>query len=106
MTPTKSSLDPTRCGGGHSTSSRSRTLALLCVRRRMKMKGPCPDVEAARAAASLFDPGRLVLARHAAGLRQTELASRIGVTPAAISQFEHGTSRPSSRTVAQLSLAL
>jgi Zn-dependent peptidase ImmA (M78 family)/transcriptional regulator with XRE-family HTH domain len=60
----------------------------------------------ARSAAALFDPGRLQLARQAAGLRKNELAERVGVTPAAISQFEHGRANPSAATVAKLALAL
>ena len=59
-----------------------------------------------RGAADLFDPARLTLAREAAGLTQTELAKRIGVTPGAISQFERGYSRPTMATVRELSLAL
>jgi Zn-dependent peptidase ImmA (M78 family)/transcriptional regulator with XRE-family HTH domain len=60
----------------------------------------------ARSAAALFHPGRLELARQAAGLRKNELAERVGVTPAAISQFEHGRANPSASTLAKLALAL
>ena len=60
----------------------------------------------ARSAAALFHPERLELARQAAGLRKNELAERVGVTPAAISQFEHGRASPSPPTLAKLALAL
>src|SRR5689334_21525514 len=60
----------------------------------------------ARSAAAVFHPERLELARQAAGLRKNELAERIGVTPAAISQFEHGRATPSPVTLAKLALAL
>lgn len=60
----------------------------------------------ARGAAALFDPARLRLAREAAGLRKVELARRIEVSPAAVSQFEHGTSRPSTQTLSRLALTL
>jgi Zn-dependent peptidase ImmA (M78 family)/DNA-binding XRE family transcriptional regulator len=60
----------------------------------------------ARSAAALFQPERLELARQAAGLRKNELADRIGVTPAAISQFEHGRASPSAATLAKVALAL
>lgn len=60
----------------------------------------------ARAAAALFDPQRLQLAREVAGLRKIHLAERVGVTAAAISQFEHGASRPSPATLGKLALTL
>jgi Zn-dependent peptidase ImmA (M78 family)/transcriptional regulator with XRE-family HTH domain len=60
----------------------------------------------ARSAAALFHPERLELARQAAGLLKNELAERVGVTPAAISQFEHGRAKPSAATLAKLALAL
>lgn len=60
----------------------------------------------ARSAAALFHAERLELARQAAGLRKNELAERVGVTPAAISQFEHGRANPSPATLAKLALAL
>jgi Zn-dependent peptidase ImmA (M78 family)/transcriptional regulator with XRE-family HTH domain len=56
--------------------------------------------------ASVFDPTRLRIARQAAMLRKNELATRIGVSPAAISQYEKGSSSPSPRVVAALALAL
>lgn len=64
-----------------------------------------------RAAASsdvamLFDGGRLTLARQLAGLRKNGLATLIGKTPTAVAFYESGSKKPSSATVAQLSLAL
>lgn len=46
------------------------------------------------------------LARRLNGLRRTELADRVDVTPAAISQFERGQARPTLPVVAGLALAL
>ncbi len=60
----------------------------------------------ARAAAALFDPERLTLAREAAGLTKAALAESAGVTPAAISQFESQANRPSIATVGKLAWAL
>jgi Zn-dependent peptidase ImmA (M78 family)/transcriptional regulator with XRE-family HTH domain len=59
-----------------------------------------------RSAASLFDATRLRLARQAAMLRKKELAERIDVSAAAVSQYEKGLTTPSPRVVAALSLAL
>lgn len=53
-----------------------------------------------------FDPWRLQLAREALGRTKVELASEIGVSAAAISQFEHGSSRPAPATLKRLALAL
>jgi Zn-dependent peptidase ImmA (M78 family)/DNA-binding XRE family transcriptional regulator len=60
----------------------------------------------ARSAAALFHPERLELARQAAGLRKNELAERVGISAAAISQFEHGRANPSAVTLAKIALAL
>lgn len=53
-----------------------------------------------------FDPWRLRLAREAVGLKKVELAEEVGVSAAAISQFEHGASRPAPATLKRLALAL
>jgi Zn-dependent peptidase ImmA (M78 family)/transcriptional regulator with XRE-family HTH domain len=58
------------------------------------------------AAASDFNPDRLILAREAQGMRQQDLAERVEATQSAISQFESGAVKPSPETVARLSLAL
>ena len=60
----------------------------------------------ARGVASVFDPMRLRIARHAAMITKKELAHRIGVTPAAVSQYENGTILPSTKATAALALAL
>ena len=54
---------------------------------------------------SVFDPERLRLAREDAGLRKNELALAVGVSPAAISQFESGRSAPRSSTLGAIALA-
>lgn len=59
-----------------------------------------------RAVAPVFDPTRLKLAREARGLTKGELAREIGVTPAAVGQFERGAARPKASTLAQLALVL
>jgi Zn-dependent peptidase ImmA (M78 family)/transcriptional regulator with XRE-family HTH domain len=61
---------------------------------------------AARASSTLFDPERLRLARQAAGLRKNELAQKLDVSPAAITQYEQGQTRPRPAVVAAISLAL
>jgi Zn-dependent peptidase ImmA (M78 family)/transcriptional regulator with XRE-family HTH domain len=53
-----------------------------------------------------FQAGRLRLARELRGLNQVELATRAGVTSAAISQFEGGTTPPSASTLSALAEAL
>lgn len=57
-------------------------------------------------AAERFSADRLRLARQCAGLRKNELAGEIGLTPAAITQYEQGQVRPRPRVVAALALAL
>jgi Zn-dependent peptidase ImmA (M78 family)/transcriptional regulator with XRE-family HTH domain len=55
----------------------------------------------------LFDGARLRLAREARAWTQKELARQIGeVTPAAISQFESGDSKPSAQTLTRVAEAL
>jgi Zn-dependent peptidase ImmA (M78 family)/transcriptional regulator with XRE-family HTH domain len=56
--------------------------------------------------AALFDGARLTLARHLAGLRKSELASRVEKSPAAVAAWESGAKRPTAATVAQLALSL
>lgn len=64
------------------------------------------NLEQTRAYAAIFDPFRLKLARELEGLRKTELAKRIGITPAALSQYESGVIKPSAGTLAKLAIAL
>ncbi|WP_134765042.1 XRE family transcriptional regulator [Nocardioides sp. 1609] len=54
----------------------------------------------------LFQPERLRLARDVEKVSQTALAGAIGVTPAAISQFESGETNPSEDKVAAMADAL
>ena len=61
------------------------------------------DLETARL---LFDGQRLAQARQFQGLLKGELATEIGVTPAAIGQFESAVARPSQATLGRLALAL
>lgn len=53
-----------------------------------------------------LDPWRLQLAREALGYTKVELANEVGVSAAAISQFEHSSSRPAPATLKRLALAL
>ena len=55
---------------------------------------------------ALFDGGRLTLAREYARLRKVELARMLDVTPAAITQYEQGKTRPGRATLAAISLQL
>jgi Zn-dependent peptidase ImmA (M78 family)/DNA-binding XRE family transcriptional regulator len=61
------------------------------------------DLETVRA---LFDGRRLAQARQMARLLKGELAIEVGVTAAAIGQFEKGDARPSLGTLGKLTLAL
>jgi Zn-dependent peptidase ImmA (M78 family)/transcriptional regulator with XRE-family HTH domain len=63
------------------------------------------DSESA-AAALLFDGGRLTQARHLRRRLKGEVAADVGVTAAAIGQFERGDVRPRPATVAKLAMAL
>jgi Zn-dependent peptidase ImmA (M78 family)/DNA-binding XRE family transcriptional regulator len=49
-----------------------------------------------------FEPARLRLARELHGWSQAELARKLGLTPAAVSQFESGAAKPSPETCEQL----
>ena len=53
-----------------------------------------------------FEPSRLRLARELREWSQSELATRLGVTAAAISQFESGTTAPSNDTLLRLTTVL
>jgi Zn-dependent peptidase ImmA (M78 family)/DNA-binding XRE family transcriptional regulator len=60
----------------------------------------------ARDARRLFDGNRLRLARELRGYSRQELGRRIDVSGAAISQFELGDARPTTKTLAELATAL
>jgi Zn-dependent peptidase ImmA (M78 family)/transcriptional regulator with XRE-family HTH domain len=53
-----------------------------------------------------FEQTRLRAARELAGLSQAQLARKVGLTPAAISQFESAATRPSTETISLLSREL
>jgi Zn-dependent peptidase ImmA (M78 family)/transcriptional regulator with XRE-family HTH domain len=59
-----------------------------------------------RLAAALFDGERLSLARLYRGLQKVDVAKQLGLTPAAIGQYEQGRTRPSAAVVAALALHL
>ncbi|WP_310568612.1 XRE family transcriptional regulator [Gemmatimonas sp.] len=64
------------------------------------------DLDALAACLDAFNPARLVLAREASNLEVKDLAARIGTTPSAISQFEHGAAKPKIETLLRLALAV
>ena len=53
-----------------------------------------------------FDGGRLTQARLSRGLRKKDLADLVGVTPAAVGQYEQGVSFPGVSVIGELSIAL
>lgn len=53
-----------------------------------------------------FDPARLTQARHLAGRSKKEVAEFIGVSPAAIGQYEIGATRPRPELIPRLAEAL
>jgi Zn-dependent peptidase ImmA (M78 family)/DNA-binding XRE family transcriptional regulator len=53
-----------------------------------------------------FDAARLTLARERSGLTKRDLAARVGVTAAAITQFERRQSRPSAETLTRMAAEL
>jgi Zn-dependent peptidase ImmA (M78 family)/transcriptional regulator with XRE-family HTH domain len=55
---------------------------------------------------SAFEPARLRVARELVGMSQNQLANQVGLSAAAISQYESGSARPSSETAAALGVAL
>ncbi len=57
-------------------------------------------------AANAFQPHALGTARRWRRMRRNELAARIGVTPATVSQYERGQACPSTAVLARLALAL
>ena len=56
--------------------------------------------------ASTFEPIRLRVSRELIGLSQNQLAAKVCLSPAAISQFESGATRPSPETLDALGEAL
>jgi Zn-dependent peptidase ImmA (M78 family)/transcriptional regulator with XRE-family HTH domain len=66
---------------------------------------PLPPDRTAEVAA-FFDGARLTLARHLAGLRKSDLAALIDMSPTAVAAWESGAKRPTAATVARLALSL
>lgn len=58
------------------------------------------------AVARAFDPGRLTQARRVRGITKTELHRLVGVSAAAVGQYERGEKRPRPDTVVALATAL
>ncbi len=58
------------------------------------------------AVARVFEPARLTQARVLAGLTKKDLAAAVGVTPAAISQYESAVSTPRPQMLAELARLL
>ena len=56
--------------------------------------------------AAFFDGARLTLARHLAGLRKSDLATRVDKSATAVAAWESGAKRPTAVTVAELALSL
>lgn len=63
--------------------------------------GPDP-----RAVADFFDPSRLTQARHLAGLTKKAVADQIGVSAAAMGQYETGVTRPRPEPLTRLAEVL
>ncbi|MEW2498240.1 XRE family transcriptional regulator [Streptomyces nodosus] len=59
-----------------------------------------------RAVTDAFDPARLTQARRLAGLTKKDVAEHLGVTPAAVGQYETGVSRPRPDLVPQMAKVL
>lgn len=65
------------------------------------MSGTSPRVVSA-----LFDGERLRQARLYRGLRKVEVAEAVGITPAAVGQYESGRTRPSAQVMVSLAIRL
>lgn len=53
-----------------------------------------------------FNPESLRIAREIRRLQKIELATELGVTPSAVTQFENGSVRPNAQTVGRICMAL
>ena len=56
--------------------------------------------------AAFFDGARLTLGRQLAGLRKSDLAQYLEMSPTAVAAWESGAKRPTAVTVARLALSL
>ena len=65
-----------------------------------------PPADRAADVAAFFDGARLTLARHLAGLRKSELAALIDMSPTAVAAWESGAKRPAIAAVRRLALSL
>jgi Zn-dependent peptidase ImmA (M78 family)/transcriptional regulator with XRE-family HTH domain len=68
-----------------------------------EMPGDRPRLDAVLA---VFDPARLTQARHAATWTKTRLADELGVSPAAVGQYESGVIRPRAEQLQGIALLL
>ena len=70
-------------------------------------KANCPDAELApRDVLTAFDPARLTQARHLTGMTKKAVADALGVSPAAVGQYETGVSRPRPELLPRLAATL
>ena len=72
----------------------------------MTSKQPMPTDPSLGRVRLLFEPGRLGQARMARGMKMVDLAAMVGVTPAAIGQYEAGHIKPSGEVLGRLAVAL
>lgn len=57
-------------------------------------------------ASAVFDGERLTLARQLAGLKKTQLAQLMDMSPASVTSWENGQKKPNGSTIARLCMAL
>lgn len=70
------------------------------------MSPRAPRIDKAAEAAAFFEPCRLTLARHLAGIRKIELAHQVGKSPTVVAAWESGARQPTPAVIAQLALSL
>lgn len=70
------------------------------------LPGTTPRRTTPQAVADAFEPARLTQARHLKAMTKKEVAELIGVSPAAVGQYETGSSRPRPELIPRLSAAL
>ncbi|PSK88723.1 Zn-dependent peptidase ImmA (M78 family) [Murinocardiopsis flavida] len=66
------------------------------------LPGTHPAASTPRAVADAFDPARLTQARQLTTLTKKEVAEHIGVSPAAVGQYETGSTRPRADLIPKL----
>jgi Zn-dependent peptidase ImmA (M78 family)/transcriptional regulator with XRE-family HTH domain len=72
----------------------------------MTSKQPMPTDPSLGRVRLLFEPARLGQARMARGMKMVDLAGLVGVTPAAIGQYEAGHIKPSAEVLGRVAVAL